>query len=148
MVQSGQVLRPDVSCSHWVRRWTDAVDQFRPRVVVVMESTWDLIPRADGTDPATLAASIYQKAATILERHGAQVFWVKPVDPSPLSPVPPAERPGRIANAVALGGVIDHIPGDHLVPLSLGAPGSDGVVQLTRDQLEAAATRLAANLGG
>jgi hypothetical protein len=153
MVQSGQVLRPGVACSHWERRWADAVDQFRPTIVVVMESTWDLIPRADGTPVDRLALPVYKRAAAILERHGAGVVWVKPIDPSGVSPVPPGDVATRRANAVAIGRVVDEL-GDAALALdvsaiSLGIPAGDSpVLKLTPKQVTLAGSRLGRILPG
>jgi peptidoglycan/LPS O-acetylase OafA/YrhL len=125
MRQSGRIIHTAVACTHWARRWTDAVDQFRPRVVVVVESTWDLIARADGTPDKELASSVYGRAASILGRHGARVVWIEPFDPSNVSPVPSTERAGRVATANDLSTVLSDVSGVDAFALPSGSAPLD-----------------------
>jgi hypothetical protein len=144
MTTAGRTFGLDVACTHWAQRWADAVDSFRPRVVVVMESSWDLIPRADGTPNARLAGTTYRRAAAILGRHGARVAWVDPIDPSGVSPVPKGELGGRVANATALSTVIAGLPSVDAVSLDAGANAGTGPLHVRA--VTAAGSRLAASL--
>ena len=113
---------------------------------MVLESTWDLIARADGSPPGALAPSVYRSAAALLEAHGVRVVWVEPIDPSGVSPVPPGERSSREANASALTAVIRRLPGVDAVPLTTGRTASTGA--LDADDVTAAGSLLAGSLRG
>ncbi len=137
-----EAFRPSVECTHWRRRFADALASFRPATVVVFESSWDLIPRSDGTSLATLAARTYPEAVSILGRTGARVIWVEPVVPSGFNPVPADEVAQRQAAATAIAGVVRSLHVD-----SVDITGGSVPTAPTADELAAAGRRLGGSLG-
>jgi peptidoglycan/LPS O-acetylase OafA/YrhL len=73
-------------CNDWSSRWTGAIDEFDPDVVVVMYTIWELALRKlpDATDfvaPGDAALDAWQRseydaAAAVLGARGAHVVWL------------------------------------------------------------------------
>jgi peptidoglycan/LPS O-acetylase OafA/YrhL len=71
-------------CNDWSKRWD--VDRFRPDVVMVLSTLWELFPRGlpqwDGTrtigdvEYDRWLVSEYEAAADFLSSHGARVIWL------------------------------------------------------------------------
>jgi hypothetical protein len=146
--QRGRVVHLDEACDHWRERWRHAVERFRPDVVVVASSTWDLFQRGDGRWSVEGAdRRTYQQAADLLGRHGAQVVWVEPAYTSSMAPVPAAERARRLTRMTALADVVGSLHGVRVEPVVPDGESRPGPV-LPEQDVEAVGARLAAELTG